>query len=164
MGQNETKAAKPGRNANDSPLLAPSANHDVDPATIQSWIDLAQIEDNGSEMFKRGIANLETLLNSKVPSRTRLLLNYPNPFNPETWIPYQLAEAADVTVKIYSLNGTPIRTLRLGHQIAGTYISKNQAAYWDGHNEFGEKAASGVYFYTFTAGKFSATGKMLIRK
>ena len=143
---------------------APSVSRNIDPSTIQSWIDLARIEDNGSEVFKRGITNLEALLNSKVPTKTKLLLNYPNPFNPETWIPYQLAESADVTVTIYSMNGNSIRTLKLGHQSAGTYINKSQAAYWDGRNEFGEQAASGLYFYTFTAGKFSATGKMLIRK
>ena len=152
------------RSSNNPPPLAPSTNQNVDPTTIQSWIDLAQVENDGSEMFKRGITNLEALLNSKVPTKTKLLLNYPNPFNPETWIPYQLAESANVTVTIYSMNGTPIRTLKLGHQSAGTYINKSQAAYWDGRNELGEPSASGVYFYTFTAGKFSATGKMLIRK
>ena len=167
LGQSPGKTRKTiGSNVNEPPNLelAPSASRNIDPATIQSWIDLAQIEDNGSEMFKRGITNLEALLNSKVPTQTKLLLNYPNPFNPETWIPYQLAESADVTVTIYSMNGTPIRTLKLGHQSAGTYINKSQAAYWDGRNEFGEQAASGVYFYRFTAGPFSATGKMLIRK
>ena len=108
--------------------------------------------------------NLETLLNSKVPTKTRLLLNYPNPFNPETWIPYQLAEPTNVTVTIHAMNGSLIRTLNLGHQSAGSYISKSQAAYWDGRNEFGEHSASGLYFYTFTAGTFTATGKMLILK
>ena len=167
LGQSPGKTRKTsGSSVNEPPDLglAPSASRNINPATIQSWIDLARIEDNGSEMFKRGITNLEALLNSKVPTKTKLLLNYPNPFNPETWIPYQLAESANVTVMIYSMNGNPIRTLKLGHQSAGTYINKNQAAYWDGRNELGEQAASGVYFYTFTAGKFSATGKMLIRK
>ena len=93
-----------------------------------------------------------------------LLANYPNPFNPETWIPYQLSEAADVTVAIYSMNGSLIRTLELGHQAAGIYQSKSHAAYWDGRNTFGERVASGLYFYTFTAGDFTATRKMLIRK
>ena len=148
----------------DGILSAPTVSRNVDPTTIQSWIDHAQVKDDGSAIFDLGIANLETLLKSRVPTKTRLLLNYPNPFNPETWIPYQLAEASNVSVTIYSTNGTPIRTLKLGHQSAGTYINKSQAAYWDGRNEFGEQAASGIYFYTFTAGKFSATGKMLIRK
>ena len=92
-----------------------------------------------------------------------LLVNYPNPFNPETWIPYQLSESADVTVSIYSVNGSLIRTLALGHQAAGLYRSRSRAAYWDGRNAFGERVASGLYFYTLTAGDFTATRKMLIR-
>ena len=134
------------------------------PETIQGWIDIARVEDDGSAIFDLGIANLERLLQATVPEATKLLLNYPNPFNPETWIPYQLAKATDVTVSIYSVNGTLVRTLALGHQVAGVYQSKSQAAYWDGRNELGEQVASGVYFYTLIAGDFSATGKMLVRK
>ena len=93
-----------------------------------------------------------------------LLANFPNPFNPETWIPYHLAKDADVTLHIYAVNGTLVRTLALGHQPAGLYQSQSRAAYWDGKNAFGEPVASGVYFYTFTAGNFTATRKMLIRK
>ena len=93
-----------------------------------------------------------------------LAANFPNPFNPETWIPYQLAEDADVTLTIHALNGQPIRRLKLGHQTAGTYYNRSRAAYWDGKNEFGESVASGVYFYTLTAGDYSATRKMLIIK
>ena len=93
-----------------------------------------------------------------------LLANYPNPFNPETWIPYQLSEATDVTVSIYSVNGQLVRHLNLGHQTAGVYRSRSRAAYWDGRNAFGERVASGLYFYTLTAGDFTATRKMLIRK
>ena len=152
------------REANRPAIAAPSSSGNVTPDMIQNWIDDAQIEDDGSEIFERGIANLESLLKSKVPTQTRLLLNYPNPFNPETWIPYQLAESTKVTVTIHSMNGSLIRTLNLGHQAPGSYISKSQAAYWDGRNEFGEQSASGLYFYTFTAGKFKATGKMLILK
>ena len=136
----------------------------LDLATIQGWIDMAQLEDDGSAIFDLGIANLEALLASRIPSETKLLLNYPNPFNPETWIPYQLAEATEVTISIYAVNGNLVRSLALGHQAAGIYQSKSQAAYWNGRNELGERVASGVYFYTFTAGKFSATGKMLVRK
>ena len=137
---------------------------DVTPETIQRWIGLLRVEDDGSAIFDLGITNLEALLASIIPSETRLLLNYPNPFNPETWIPYQLAEATEVTMMIHSMNGSLIRMLELGHQAAGTYKSKSQAAYWDGRNELGEQVASGLYFYTLTAGDFSATGKMLIRK
>ena len=98
------------------------------------------------------------------PDETALLHNYPNPFNPETWIPYQLAEAAEVTFHIYAANGALVRTLDLGHQSPGIYQYRSRAAYWDGKNEVGEPVASGVYFYTLTAGDFTATRKMLIRK
>ena len=134
------------------------------PETIREWIALAQLKNDGSLLFQRGIANLENLLAARVPSETRLLWNYPNPFNPETWIPYQLSEATDVTVSIYSMNGNLVRTLVLGHQPAGLYQNKSQAAYWDGRNELGERIASGLYFYTLTAGNFTATRKMLVRK
>ena len=93
-----------------------------------------------------------------------LLANFPNPFNPETWIPYKLAKPAEVTLYIYAVNGTLVRTLSLGHQAVGIYQNRSRAAYWDGKNEFGESVASGLYFYTLTAGDFSATRKMLIRK
>ena len=100
----------------------------------------------------------------QMPEATTLLANYPNPFNPETWIPYQLAEAADVTLTIYDIHGRVVRALNLGHQPAGIYKSRARAAYWDGRNAVGEPVASGLYFYTFTAGDFTATRKMLIRK
>ncbi len=93
-----------------------------------------------------------------------LLANFPNPFNPETWIPYQLAKPAEVTITIYAMDGQVVRTLALGHQPAGMYQTRSRAAYWDGKNAFGEPVASGVYFYTFAAGDFTATRKMLIRK
>ena len=99
-----------------------------------------------------------------VPKETTLLANYPNPFNPETWIPYQLSEPAEVTVSIYSVNGSLVRRLDLGHQAAGKYQSRSRAVYWDGRNAFGERVASGLYFYTLRAGDFTATRKMLIRK
>ncbi len=93
-----------------------------------------------------------------------LLANFPNPFNPETWIPYHLAEPAEVNITIYAINGQVVRRLELEHQPAGTYQTRSRAAYWDGKNAFGEPVASGVYFYTLTAGDFTATRKMLIRK
>ena len=95
---------------------------------------------------------------------TALLTNYPNPFNPETWIPYQLAIPSDVSISIYASDGKLIRKLDLGHQPIGKYHHRSNAAHWDGKNAQGEPIASGVYFYTLTAGEFSATRKMLIRK
>ena len=100
----------------------------------------------------------------QIPETTSLLPNYPNPFNPETWLPYQLSEPADVTLTIYDIQGRVVRDLDLGHQRAGMYHSRSRAAYWDGNNAVGEPVASGLYFYTLKAGEFTATRKMLIRK
>ena len=97
-----------------------------------------------------------------LPAETALLSNYPNPFNPETWIPYQVAKAAEVTVTIYDVKGIVVRRLALGHRLPGFYYGRGRSAHWDGKNERGEPVASGVYFYTFTAGDFTATRKMLI--
>ena len=88
-----------------------------------------------------------------------MLANYPNPFNPETWIPYQLAEPADVTLTIYDIHGRVVRNIDLGHQRAGMYHGRSRAAYWDGRNAQGEPVASGLYFYTLKAGDFIATRK-----
>ena len=116
-----------------------------------------------------GIAALERLLTALTraeapPSETVLLANYPNPFNPETWMPYALSESAEVTVSIYALDGKLVRRLALGQVPAGVYRSRSRAAYWDGRNAQGEPVASGVYFYTLQAGDFSATRRMVIRK
>ena len=136
----------------------------LNPAMIQAWIEQAQVEDDGSRAFQQGIANLERLLALFIPEETVLLHNYPNPFNPETWIPYQLAKPAEVSLTIYAANGAIVRILKLGHQPAGFYDSRSRAAYWDGRNAVGEPVASGVYFYTLIADDFTATRKMLIRK
>ena len=131
---------------------------------IQAWVERAQVENDGSVAFREGIAFLQRLLALLIPEETALLPNYPNPFNPETWIPYQLSEPTEVTLRIYSVNGVLVRTLALGHMPAGIYQSRSRAAYWDGKNDVGESVASGLYFYTLTAGDFTATRKLLIRK
>ena len=131
---------------------------------IRGWVTQAQIENDGSLAFQQGIANLQRLLALSIPEKTVLLTNYPNPFNPETWIPYQLSEPAEVTLRIYAVSGALVRTLNLGHQPVGIYHQRSRAAYWNGKNELGESVASGVYFYTLTAGDFTATRKMLIIK
>ncbi len=137
--------------------------------TLQEWIDRAKQLNIRDADFQKGIAVLEELLKTlieteKVPAQTALLANYPNPFNPETWIPYQLAKPADVTLTIYDIKGHVVRALDLGHQRAGIYRSRSRAAYWDGRNTQGEPVASGVYFYRLKTRDFSATRKMLIRK
>jgi len=96
--------------------------------------------------------------------RTALYQNYPNPFNPETWIPYQLGSASPVTIHIYNSVGQLILRLHLGLKKPGLYLTKDKAAYWDGRDSFGEKVASGVYFYRLQAGNFSAVRKMVILK
>ena len=145
-------------------ILAMNGIDGLDAAMIQAWIERAQVEDDGSVAFQQGIAYLQSLLALLIPEETALLPNYPNPFNPETWIPYQLSEPADVTLRIYAVSGSLVRTLALGQMPAGMYQTRTRAAYWDGKNGVGESVASGIYFYTLTAGEFTATRKMLIRK
>ncbi|MFQ6044356.1 MAG: FlgD immunoglobulin-like domain containing protein, partial [Candidatus Poribacteria bacterium] len=99
-----------------------------------------------------------------LPSQTALLPNYPNPFNPETWLPYNLAQDANVVINIYDGYGRLIRTLPQGKKSPGMYVAKDRAAYWDGKDNSGQSVASGVYFYTLQAGEFSETRKMLIVK
>ncbi len=158
-------------NALDNVSAAPTANQSA-AAVVNNWLTLAR--QNAANVdksaipqgfsYERGIQMLEALARALTPSTTALLANYPNPFNPETWIPYQLSKAADVTITIYASDGNVVRTLALGHRDAGMYKTRSQAAYWDGRNEMGESVASGVYFYTLTAGDFAATRKMLILK
>ena len=139
--------------------------------TIELEFD-GDMETDGTLTFTVGvdaIANyngpaLTAQLQVTASKEDALAANFPNPFNPETWIPYQLATDADVTLTIHAMDGQLIRRLALGHQVAGTYYSRSRAAYWDGKNDFGEPVVSGIYFYTLTAGDFSATRKMLIRK
>ena len=136
----------------------------LDPEMLEGQLNILRAESDGSRKYQKAISFLQSLLAATRPDKTQLLANYPNPFNPETWIPYQLAEPANVTLTIYATDGKVVRTLALGHQSAGIYQNRSRAAYWDGNNEFGEPVASGIYFYTLTTGKFTATRKMLIRK
>ena len=155
-----------------APALHTPEMHAFRATDLQKWIRHAKNYDIHidsshlhAKVLERGVVVLEQLLTTlSLPTETRLLANYPNPFNPETWIPYELAKPAEVTLHIYSVDGIPVRTLALGHQPAGMYHSRSRAAYWDGRNEQGERVASGVYFYTLSAGEFTATRKMLIKK
>ena len=117
-----------------------------------------------TEDVKQSLIQLPELVAYEIPAETELLHNYPNPFNPETWIPYRLAEDAFVTLTIYDQTGQVVRTIDVGHQIASVYESRSKAIYWDGRNGLGEQVASGVYFYHLSAGDYSATRKMLILK
>jgi hypothetical protein len=147
----------------DNAAAAPSAVM-LNVKNVQQWLTQAQQLDLTDVTLQRGIHFLEQLLGTLVPTETALLPNYPNPLNPETWIPYQLAAPANVVLRIYSTNGPLVRTLALGHQSAGIYQDRSRAVYWDGKNELGEPVASGIYFYTLSAGKFTATRRMVIRK
>ena len=131
---------------------------------IQAAIDRLLATGDGSIGVRRTLTYLQTLLAAARPDETRLLANYPNPFNPETWLPYALATDSDVTLILYDASGKVIRRLALGYQSAGYYTSRSRAAYWDGRNAQGERVASGLYFYTLTTGNFSATRRMLILK
>ena len=131
---------------------------------VKQWLAQAQGLDLTDATLQRGIIFLERLLAALTPKETLLLPNYPNPFNPETWIPYHLAHDADVRLTIYDTKGVTVRQLDLGHQPAGYYTARARAAYWDGRNNLGEVVGSGVYFYQLSAGDFSAMRKMVILK
>lgn len=136
----------------------------LSPETVQQWLSTVEQLNLTDPTSQRGTRFLEQLLLVLAPKETALLANYPNPFNPETWIPYQLGTPADVTLDIHAMDGTFVRSLSLGHRAAGVYQSRSRAAYWDGRNQLGEPVASGLYFYTLSVGDFTATRKMLIRK
>ncbi|MDE0012610.1 MAG: dockerin type I domain-containing protein [Candidatus Poribacteria bacterium] len=131
---------------------------------VQAWLRGAKQLGHKDATMARGIAVLKDILALLTPTENALLHNYPNPFNPETWIPYQLKTPAEVRITIYNPRGVLVRELSIGYQVAGRYTSRARAAYWDGRNTVGEPVASGLYFYTFTAGDFSATRRMVILK
>ena len=113
---------------------------------------------------KNSRIQLSPLITYELPTETTLLMNYPNPFNPETWIPYQLAEDTTVTMAIYDVKGALVRRLEIGHQSAGFYTERGRAAYWDGRNESGELVAGGLYFYKLGTPSFRQLRRMLIVK
>ena len=157
-------AAALGQDAAAPSALRQQATGQLTAADVQQWIRQAQQLDLTAPRTQRGLLFFQYLLAALTPQETLLLANYPNPFNPETWIPYQLAKPAEVSISIYAIDGKLVRALDLGHQRAGMYQSRARAAYWDGRNAVGEPVASGVYFYTLSAGDFTATRKMLIQK
>lgn len=146
-----------------APVLAAQSEKD----TLMKAI--AQLEATAlTKEEKQVLENLKSLIRNLLPKHTLLLQNFSNPYNLDTWIPYQLSESANVTIRIYNVSGQMVRALELGHKSAGYYLTKDKAAYWDGCSSFGEKVASGVYFYTLQAGgfagSFTATRKMVIVK
>ena len=122
------------------------------------------IHDIKLDEIRNAVTNLHLQMDNIISAKPALLQNYPNPFNPETWIPFQLAREADVNIRIYDASGKLLRNLTLGRKEAGVYMEKNKAVHWDGKNNDGEEVASGLYFYNITAGDFSATRKMIVKK
>lgn len=149
----------------DYPIVSKNLTAD----NLKQWIHLAGKLEPQEPHIQNGIAILQQLLHlltkdEVMPKETLLLSNYPNPFNPETWIPFQLAETADVAISIHTADGKLVRLLKLGYLPTGKYFSKSRAVYWNGRNDAGESVGSGVYFYTLIADKYSATNRMLILK
>ncbi len=114
--------------------------------------------------INRAFTHLNLDIETMKPTRTALFTNYPNPFNPETWMPYQLGEGTNVVFRIYNSSGHLVRNLDLGFKNSGFYLNRDKAAYWDGRNNAGEKMASGVYFYQLNAGKYTSTRRLVIVK
>ena len=138
---------------------------DTDIALLHSFYEkIEEVSANATqkELVRRFLKGL--LMPVEVPLETKLHANYPNPFNPETWIPYQLATDSDITIRIYDASGHIVRTLVTGHQAAGYYLNRSEAAYWDGKNELGEQMASGVYIYELTTPTFKQTRRLVILK
>ena len=150
--------------ANAAPSAYPLAMAILKAADVQNWLTEARGLGLADPTSWRGIRFLEGMLAALTPKRTTLLSNFPNPFNPETWIPYRLAREAEVAITIYDTKGTPVRRLALGYQAAGHYAERGRAAYWDGRNEDGEAVGSGIYMYQFRAGDYAASRRMVIIK
>ena len=132
---------------------------------IEEQIDLLIATNDRSPAAMRVLVYMQQLLVTETrPEKTQLFANYPNPFNPETWIPYELATDTHVKITIYNTQGVVIRTLQFGHQSAGYYTDRDRAAYWDGRNALGEQVASGLYFYQLETDEMSSMRKMVILK
>ena len=147
-----------------APSSYPQALELLSAAEVRQWLSKAQQLALTDPTYLRGIAVLEQLRAALIPKETVLLRNYPNPFNPETWIPYRLSHASDVDITIYDTRGMVVRRLDLGHQMAGYYTDRTKAAYWNGRNEHGESVASGIYFYQLRTGDYTALRRMVILK
>ena len=122
------------------------------------------VRSSGNPAAPSAINNSVIPFTITIPGQSVLLQSYPNPFNPEVWIPYELAESADVAISIYDTSGRLVRTLDLGRKEIDIYATRDKSAYWDGRNELGEQVTSGIYFYQIKAGDFVATKKFVMLK
>ncbi|MAF12913.1 hypothetical protein CMK11_20880 [Candidatus Poribacteria bacterium] len=145
----------------DTSVAMPTRRH---AKMIKRWLKSARRADDGSDVFLRGIGTLEQLLAIAKPPRAKLRRNFPNPFNPETWVPFELYEDADVTVVFYDAGGRMVRRLELGGMSAGEYTTRGTAAHWDGRDTNGEPVGSGVYFVELRAGSHRETRRLVVRK
>ena len=136
----------------------------IDADRLRVQLDILRAENDGSLKYQQAIAFLQAVLVALQPNQTLLLANYPNPFNPETWIPYQLARGSDVRITIYDTRGAIVRRLALGYCAEGYYRARGRAAHWEGRNEVGERVASGIYFYQLETDDTSLLRKMVILK
>ena len=153
-----------GRNTTNA---APAVNPDVVLSNEQKkhiTTGISYLEDklhrSDEEEFALGL--LKSILPKRFTSQTQLLANYPNPFNPETWIPFRLAQSSTVTARIYDSLGNQIRVIELGYLRAGNYTESNKSIYWDGKNKNGEQVSSGIYFYEISAGNYTEVRKMVV--
>ena len=146
-----------------APTIRKSATH-LQPALLEAQLEALRAKSDGTLKYQRAIAFFQSLLTIAHPDKTALLANYPNPFNPETWIPYQLAQDSKVSITIYDARGILVRQLALGHRPAGDYTDRTRAAYWDGRNTQGEPVASGLYFYQLQTDTHSLLRKMVVKK
>jgi hypothetical protein len=128
------------------------------PLTIQNF----ELYDNDGILLGTRALSKEFISYYSKPKYSALLQNFPNPFNPETWIPYQITEDCDVTINILNSLGTTVRKINLGNKPAGLYMTQGRAAYWDGKDDSGSAVASGIYFYSIKAGEYWAVKKMII--
>ena len=145
-------------------VMDPAALKTLDRDALEVQLEILRVKSDGSPKYLRTLRLIKDILATMRPNKTKLLVNYPNPFNPETWIPYHLANPSNVRISIYNMQGVVVRRLELGHQQAGYYTSRNLAAYWDGTNDVGESVTSGVYFYQLQADNRSYLRKMVILK
>ena len=160
----DTGNGAPGANISIANLIDPAILETLDRDVLEAQLRILRTESDGSAKYRDAIAMIEAFLAAARPHETVLLPNYPNPFNPETWIPYHLANPSDIVVTIYDARGSVIRRLELGHQSEGYYTSQSRAVYWDGRNNVGEPVASGIYFYQLQADNTSLLRKMVILK
>ncbi|MBM4177386.1 hypothetical protein FJ208_01115 [Candidatus Gribaldobacteria bacterium] len=117
-----------------------------------------------SVLVNDGILPVKVFTRTNWKPKTALLQNFPNPFNPETWIPFELEKPSRVEIDIFNSQGELVRSLVLGELAPGFYTDKQRAAYWDGTNQAGEKVSSGIYFYTIKNGFFAGVKKMALVK